>query len=340
MKTLFNQIILNTLLQFIKENNLSYFEQHLSFSNSQKQYIFGHSKHVKKLNNFVIEKILQFNIFTPISQFIYPHQNYLIKFDSSYNLIIFSTLLQQFLNTEYEHLFFSSISKIIPIDFCVENQSWEIVKKILTIKPLKSNGLPEVPHSRRFFELLLQYTSESDFQTSFFTFCENNKTLLKRTENQEYLKIFLHKSHNFETFKQFVVDTDQPLTQMKQEYFSFYINKKVLFSRFSTIVDNKREPVFKLIDIFSELKKCHIKQSFILSSFIEQTDTKFSELLIFVSFSDKLTYSFEDYYLYLLDYFLRNDIPIHENIKKVSDYYFLQLNLPAKSNKKEKITKL
>lgn len=340
MNTSFNQIIVNLLIEFIDKHKLIAYEPSLGLSNNQRKYIFGHHRYGKSLSE-CYKNISTFDIFKPISQFNYNNHYHLIKFESDYNLKLFSIFLKQFLHTEYENLFFSTVTKIIPIDYCIENQPWEIVKKLLIIKPYKSNGLPEVENSKRFFELLLNYNHESDFEVSFLKFCQFNKSLLKRTENQEYLKIFLKKSNIFEKFKSFIIEINQPLTEVKQNYFSFYIHKKVLFSNFSDTVNKKNEPVDKLIEIFSELDKYKINQSLIHSLFIEQKEEKFPELLVFISFTENLNYSFEDYYLYLLDYFLKNNISVHDNIEKVSSYFFLGLKLPTKSIiKKEKTAKI
>lgn len=339
MNTSFNKIVLDILIQFITTNRLIAYEPYLGVSNNHKKYIFGNQNYGKSLNE-CYQNISNFDIFKPISHFTYNHSYYLIKFDSNYNLKVFSILLKQFLDTEYEELFFSSINKIIPIDFCIENQPWHIVKKFLTTKPLKSNGLPDVENSKRFFSLLSNYTLEEDFENSLITFCQFNKSLIKRAENQECLKIFIKHFPNSK-LKSFYIELDEPLTQIKQNFFSIHINKKVLFSQFSNMVTRKKEPVDKLIEIFSALKIKKVKETLIQSLFIEQVDERFSELIIFISFSENISYSIEEYYLYLLDYFLNNKISVADNIEKISSYFFLNLKLPIKSvNKKEKTAKI
>lgn len=339
MNASFNKIIFDTLIQFIVSNKLTGDKPYLSLSNNQRKYIFGNKNYGKSLSE-CYKDISNFDIFKPISQFNYYNNFYLIKFDSDYNLKIFKILLDMFLNSEYENLFFSTITKIIPINYCIENQPWSIVKKFLTTKPLKSNGLPEVDDSKKFFNILTSFIHEKEFESSFIQFCEFNKSLIKRIENQECLKYFVCYFKN-PKLNLFYIESKEPLTQIKNNFSTIYINKKALFSRFSDVVTRKKEPVDKLINIFSVLGQTKISKSFIQSVFIEQTDERFPELLVFISFKEDVNYSLEDYYLYLLDYFLNNNVSVNDNIEKISSYFFLNLKLPVKSTKvKEKTAKI
>lgn len=336
----FNKIIIDLVVDFVMKNKLLAYKPYLSFDNSHKKYIFGHQSYGKSLSE-CYKDIEKYNIFAPITQFNYYSNNYLIKFDEDINLDIFEIFIKKFLNTEYENLFFSTITKIIPINYCIQNQSWHIAKKFLITKPLKSNGLPEVIHTKSFFSLLTHYINEADFEICFIKFCQLNKSLIKRVETQEYLKNLLSKLNNKDKFQKFLIESNKPLTEFKQNFSSLYINKKVLFSHFSSIVTKKKQPVEKLIDIFKCLDKIKPKNTNFDSLFVVQDDERFEELLIFISFNKAIEYSIEDYYLYLLTYFLENNVSVFDNLEKISNYFFLNNKLPAKKIKtKEKTVKI
>lgn len=340
MKDKFNKIIIDLMVDFIMKNQLFAYKPYISFGHIHNAYIFGHKNSNKSLSE-CYKKIETFNIFLPISQFNYYSDNYLIKFNEDINLNIYNIFLNQFLNTEYEDLFFSSITKIIPINYCIENQPWSIVKKILITKPLKSNGLPEVMNTKLFFSLLSKYILEKDFENSFFQFCQFNKSLIKRVETQTYLKNFLSELKQNDKFNIFLLENNEPLTKIKNNFSTLYINKKALFSKFSSYVSRKKEVSSKLIEIFKCIDKIKPSHTCFDSLFIEQEDERYEELLIFISFNSSLNYSLEDYYLYLLNHFLENKVSVFDNLEKVSNYFFLNSKLPIKSNRtKEKTAKI
>lgn len=340
MEKQFNTIIIDTMVSFIQEHKLLGDKPSLGFSNNQNKYVFGSQNYGNSLDS-VYKDIRQFDIFAPISSFNYNSNNYLIQFKDEFNHKIFSIFLNKFLNPMYEDLFYSTITKVIPINFCVQNQPWNIVKKFLSTKPRKSNGLPSIINMKEFFQHLLEHIQEADFQECLFKFCQYNTSFIKRVEAQEYLKNLISYLDNSDKFSVFFKEITQTLTIEKTDFVTFYINKKMLFNHFSNIAIDKKQPVMILSNIFSAITANIPDYTKIEQVFIEQKDERFSELLILVRFSEKIDYSFESYYLYLLKFFLTNQFELKKNLHTVSRHFFLNLKHPEKtSNIKQKTAKI
>lgn len=336
----FNKIIVDIVLSFIEQHSLLGEKPSTSLMNNQKKYIFGNQSYGSSLSSVTKDRV-NFDIFAPISSFNYYGKNYLIKFNHDWNKKIFTIFLNRFLNTSYEHLFFSTITKIVPINFCIENEPWLIVKNFLCVKPRKINGLPSPEDMKHFFMILNNYIAQPDFNDCLFKFCQHNTSFIKRIEAQEYLKNLLLKIDNCEEFSIFLQHTNDTLTTEKNDFVTFYINKKLLFSKFSDIAINKQQPVTMLNNILSSINYHKPDYSNIEQLFVEQKDDKYSELIVLVRFKEKTNYSFENYYLYLLNFFINNKVEISKNLANVSCNFFMNLKYAEKKhNTKQKTAKI
>lgn len=331
MKENFNKIIVQTLWEFISNNNFDY-----THTSQIRIYTFQNSMSNTKKRTFLDCKsdVLNFNIFEPISKFKWGFGSlHLITFKDNINKEIFNILKNEFMHTEYEDLFFSSINKIIPINYCIENQNWTIVKKLLITKKLQSNGLPNIKNSKLFFLNLEKYIQEEEFEQSLFTFCFLNKSFIKRVECQEYLKKLLILIINKNRFSQFINKKEESFITINNDFSTYKINKISLFSKFSTLVENKKEPVTQLINLLNLLKRNVLIKNEINNLFIAQEEEKFKELIIFIQFNNLINYSFEDYILFLLESYLNKKLTSSKDLEKVSNYYFLNNKLTIKNNK-------
>lgn len=340
MEQEFNKIVIETVISFIEQHNLLAQKLGLGLENNYKTYLFGSQNYGDCLTS-IIKDISKFDIFLPMSSFNYYGKNYLIKFNEEFNTELFSIFLKKFLNTSYELLFYKSINKIIPINFCIQNQNWEVVRNFLSIKAYKSNGLPSKSEMKCFFENLSSYKKQPDFTDCLFKFCKNNTSFMKRIEAQEHLKKLIVHFNDKEKFDIFLPVSHNVLTIQSHDFISFYINKKTLFLNFSDTVTNKKQPVTILVNILKAIKQTAPEHTKIDNLFIEQQDEKFSELLVLVKFSEKIDYSFENYYLYLLNFFINNRFEITKKISNVSNHFFLNLKYPEKTNSiKQKTAKI
>lgn len=341
MKNKFNQIIINLLCSFINNNNLSYnrTSQIRKYTFYQKPYPFTPS-HTMSNNSECIKDILLFNIFEPISNFNYGNGNlYLVTFTELLNVDLFNIFKNEFINTQYEDLFFSSINKIIPINYCIQNQPWDIVQKMLITKKLQSNGLPDIENSKLFFENLITHVYEKDFNQSLFTFCTLNKSFIKRLECQQYLKNLLKKISDNTAFNIFIKEDTSVFITTNNDYITCRIYKPFLFNKFTDLVRDKKEPITKLVHLLNLLKSNILTDSKIKNLFVLQEEEKFKELIIFIHFNESIHYSFEDYLMFLLDVYLKNKMTSPIELKKVSDFYFLNNKLAVK-NITQKTTKI
>ena len=336
MKEKFNTIIVQTLNEFISSNNL------LSEHTTQiKKYTFY--KNLKRGNSYneCKKDILNFDIFEPISLFNYGKGKlHLIEFDGLLNNELFNIFLTKFFNTEFEDLFFSSITKIIPINYCIENQSWNIIEKFLNIPQLKSNGLPNIENTKLFFDSLKIHTSEKNFNLSLINFCKNNKSLIKRIESQKYLLNLIKNLENYHDFDDFIyLNENLPLVEIKNDFISYYFNKNILFSEFSHLVNDKYHPIEKMVELISYLNSNKLQKNFIDKIFLHQKESEHTSIIVLVSFNNTINYSFDTYLLFLLENIIKNNIPINKELEKISNFFFLNNNLNIK-NIKEKKTKI
>lgn len=341
MKEKFNQLIVNILREFITSHNLDYLHtsqirKYTFYNNALQNNILNKKSYI---NDFE-KNISSFNIFEPISKFQWGLGTlHLITFKESLNIEVFNIFKDKFLNTQYEDLFFSSVTKIIPINYCILGQPWSIVKKILITKKLPSNGLPDMENSKLFFINLLNYIYEKDFNKSFITFCNLNKAFIKRVECQEYLKDLLTHISDNEQFEIFIKKDNHTFMIINNEFMTCRIYKTFLFSKFNNLVKDKKEPITKLLYLLSMLNEYTLEHSGIKNLFFVQEDEKFKELIIFIHFIHDINYSFEQYLMFLLEKYLENKITTSEELHKVNNFYFLNKKLIPK-NLKQKTTKI
>lgn len=335
MNLTYNEIIVKELIDFFEKHNVS------CYFNNQQSIIYIYSSKVQRTSFLDYSKeIKKFNIFEPISSFKYGSTKHLILIDDiQLGHLLFNHLLNKFKNTEYEPIFWTTVSKIIPINYIISQNDWTITAKILSTKQLRSNGVPSIQNGISFFEYLQNYIHCDNFENYLLEFCKNNGSLIKRVESQYYLKKIISNLNNANKFSKFIKTTTTPLFVEKNEFISFFIDKTELFNYFAEYCDNKFEPIKILSNLVEKINNNQIDTLKIDKIFLHQTESSFKELILLVKFNEKISYSFMEFLLFLLEHSLENKTDT--DVFKVFNYFSLNKKLLSNNEtKKQKTTKI
>ena len=334
MNLQYNEIVVKELINFFEKNNVSCY-----FNNQQSIIYIYPSKVQNKSYLDYKNEITQFNIFDPMSSFKYGSTKHSTLIDDiQLGHLLLNHLLNKFNNTEYENLFWTTISKIIPINYIISQNDWKITSKILSTKQLRSNGIPSVQNGNSFFEYLQNYIHHDNFENHLLEFCKNNGSLVKRVESQYYLRKIISKLNNPSKFLKFVKIETTPLFVEKNDFVSFVIDKTQLFHQFAEYCDNKFEPIKNLSNLVEKINNNQVDSLKIDKIFLHQTDSTFKELILLVKFNEKINYNFMEFLLFLIKHSLENKNNI--NISKIFSYYSLNNKLLPNETKKQKTTKI
>jgi len=332
MNQTYNEIFIKELISFFEYNNVS------CYFNHQKSIIYvAKSKFYRESYLDYIKKIKQLNIFEPISSFKYGSLKYLIIIENEdLGKSLFNLLLNKFKETDYESLFWSSISKIIPMNFIIDN-NWDIASKFLNTKPLRSNGLPSIENTHLFFEILEKYIHNHNFEINLLNFCSNYGTFIKRIESQYHLKKIIAKINKFNDFSKYIKENHNPLFLEQKDFTTFYIDESQLFNYFGELCEDKFEPIKIMDSLVEKINNNKFPELEIHNIFLHQKESSFENIILLVKFNNQ-SYSFIDFLLFLLKHALENKNNI--DIPKVFHYFQLNNKLKLKDNVKQKMTKI